>query len=371
VSSFIFKQRIIKIGFLFIFYCLITMNIFTEKISEEFDARDNTKEALDYITGYNFEDADRIILLLESENKNIIYSSFLKQYKFYWRFLLSPYDEAATKQFISQIEKTIEACNRKEYENNQDAELFKVMSYIFKAVVKDYNEKFISSLFWLNKARIEIEKLDVNKGDVGFLKGCRDYYSLKKDIDTTIVNLQKASSDGYYFNDIALIMIADIFRTKTEELNNSLTIYRELINSYPQNSLLSYYLAKNLQHSGKNIESIDVFSKTLDTINYHPIPNELICNIHFSLGQIYETELEDYHSAAAEYQTTLRFASHDIEELQWFIPYSLLHTGIAYYKMGAPDRALNNLYQVKKADNIEAYKKAQDIIKGIVDRDAK
>ena len=63
-------------------------------------------------------------------------------------------------------------------------------------------------------------------------------------------------------------------------------------------------------------------------------------------------------SAAGEYEAAFGLADRSIQETVWFIPWSALHAGMVYAKMGDPERAREWLGKVDKKDDRRAWGKA-------------
>lgn len=325
-----------------------------------------TRTGIEYINAFNFRKADQLIKELDNDVQGEIYSSLLKLYKYYWRFQLSSYDDAAEKEFRNTIIELQSLCGSKDWLMNPDAVLFKICTYIFQAVLDYNNDNFLAAYYWLGRGFSDVDELeesDYNRGDLEYIRACREYYSLFSDEKVALEKFKNAAEDGFYFKDLAALSAAEILHNKMNNPEAAVIIYREMKNRCPGNTVINYYLAKSLQHAGLYCESIKVLEETISTICYRPEPLELLCEIHFSAGQIYEYNLIELPRAAAEYEEVLKYTDPEIEETAWYIPWSRLHLGGVFYKMHKPKEALRWLEAVEPDDDPDAYRKAGNMIK--------
>ena len=87
--------------------------------------------------------------------------------------------------------------------------------------------------------------------------------------------MSEATSDGFYFRALALLVTAKIVDVEGNDVRRALEIYETLIKKYPRNSYFLFFAAKCKQPSGIYKESLIDYRKTLESIVYSPLPLEL------------------------------------------------------------------------------------------------
>jgi len=326
------------------------------------------REIIDDFNGFEFREADEKLSSFDKAYPHSFYTPFLHSYKQYWRFLLAPYHESVAEELQRKVEETIDLCEREEFDSSGEAKLIKGCAYVFLSALIFEGGRPLASLKWLNKGIQEVKSLETDpelKGDVAFILGSYQLYRVIRDTDKALALLETARKEGVYFTALARLVTARIYQRGQEDAEKSLPIYRELNREYPNNPLVSYYLAKNLQMTRQYRESIETFEKTLSIINFDPPPLEMLCLIHFSSGQIYENVVRSGRDAAREYLAAYKLADRAVEETTWFIPWSSLHLGMVYAKMNDRETALQWLNKVEKNDDRRAWEKAARLIRDL------
>lgn len=323
------------------------------------------------ITAFDFKKADAGIAELESSFPDDPSVKLLRLYKYYWRFLLAPYDKTAFLEFDEAVQETLVSIDTDSLPGSPREILFRSLALVLGATV--FYEKGMRLNAWssLRKAGNVLENLEGDQytaGDASFLEGSYEYYRLRSSTEAALTLLDKAAETGVYFRDLALLLKAQILEREFDDLESAFSIYDELYDTYPGNSLMAFYLAKNLQRQEQYEESLRTYRVALETIHYNPEPIELLCRIHFSLGQIYEQNKNDLPQAFESYSKVLKIADPDIPETAWFIPRSNLHAGSVLYRMGNHSQALELLRSVERGDDPEAYKKAFRLIAEIEEK---
>ncbi len=333
--------------------------------------REDRRTVIEDITGFRFASADEKLDLLaneSSEKKRIRAATFLSAYKHYWRYLLSPYLEEGAAEFEATAQTAIEEFGAFDLHSRPEERLFTGCSHLFLAMYYFDRRMVFASASHLRHGIYEIDQLEKNplyRGDTAFLQGCYLYYKNRSKWREATAKLDRAINDGFYFRAIARYLKARIIEAEDEEDRRPLELYRSLYEQYPHNTLFVFSYAKCLHRLGMFEESVPFYRSALQTITYRPLPLELMCDIHFSLGQIYEYHLLQFPSAVREYTAAYELADPSIAETERYIARSLLHLGQVYAKMDMDEEALRFLNKIDRRHDGASYRKARILIKDL------
>lgn len=333
--------------------------------------REDIKTVIEDITGFRFASADEKLdsLANEASEKNRIRAaSFLLAYKHYWRYRLSPYLEKDAAEFETAAQTAIEECGAFDRNSRPEERLFVACSHLFLAMYYFDSRKVFESAAHLRHGISEIEQVEENplyRGDIAFIRGCYLYYKNRTKWREAAGELDRAINDGFYFQAVARYIKARIIEAEDEENRRPLVIYRSLCEQYPRNTLFVFSYAKCLHRLGMYEESVAFYGAALRTITYRPLPLELMCDTHFSLGQIFEYHLLQLPSAVRGYAAAHELADPSIPETERYIARSLLHLGQVYAKMDMDEEALRFLDKIDRRHNASIYRKARVLKKAL------
>ena len=335
--------------------------------SSDLPTRERVRTVMETITAFDFRESDRQIDMMTQEMPESFYPDFLESYKVFYGHLLRPQDKERTEKFSKTLERMIEKARLQKTGDLSDALLVESCGYLLLALLHLEQGHNLSSLVYMQKGITIAQELR-SKGetpDTLLILGWGNYYS-KPGSDLFLGQLQAAAAEGFFFQDLSSFMMGKFLQQKNEKPEIAAEVFSILYKKYPSNSIFSFYYAKSLQHLGRARESLEIYKETLKRIDYYPLPEELICRIHFARGQLFETDLKVYHAAAAEYEKALEYIDPEIEGTMPFLPLCHLHLGRVYIRMDKIQNALYHLSLVKPEDNRRAYRNARAIIKGLV-----
>ena len=352
------------------FFCLLLIIVVFSLIRLYPDIQDiqiKTKYAIELINNFDFKTADELTNDLLKKYPEKVYPYFLLSYKFFWRFILTAYDTRKTDEFLNSIKKTFTACKNSLYSKEEDTLLFKACSYLFLSFIlndrKDNLGAFINLQKGIQTAQ-QLKKQYPENADIALIFGCYYYYKPFRN-SQYLMELEKASLNGFYFSALSAFMNGKFLQDENTEWQKTLVMFKKIYEKYPGNSILLFHLAKSYQHSGDYKRSIDCYKALLEEISLNPQPVELLCRVYFSLGQIFENNLYDFKSAIENYYKAVKYADPEIKKTIWFIPWGNLHIGRCFLKIGNHDLAYFYLEKVKREDDKKAYELAEKEIKRV------
>ncbi len=353
-------------GRIFPFFLLGFLIISPGLYSEDLPIRERVRTVMETITAFDFRESDRQIDMMKQEIPGSFYPDFLESYKGFFSYLLRPRDKERTDQYRESLERMIKKARLQKNGYLPDALLVESCGYLLLALLYMDQGHNLSSLFFTHKGITIAEELRNKERtpDALLILGWGNYYN-KPESELYLGQLEAAAAKGFFFKDLSSFMMGKFLQQKNEKPEIAEAVFSILHKKYPFNSIFSFYYAKSLQHLGRTRESLEIYKETLKRISYCPLPEELICRVHFARGQLFETDLKLYQAAAAEYEKALEYIDPGIEGTMPFLPLCHLHLGRVYIRMDEIKNALYHLSLVKPEDNRRAYRHARNIIKGL------
>jgi len=179
----------------------------------------------------------------------------------------------------------------------------------------------------------------------------------KKGIDEVIL----VSSKGNFTRDDAKLFLADdIYLQYENNFKAALPLLKELITKYPHNHYLKILLAecyRNLKNHDLSVQIIENALQSESLYEYRYLQSWL----YVSLGRAY-FEMNEFDQAISAFKNAHKISQLKKENKSWVYSWSLFNIGESYEMMGSIDKANEYFSQIKRKDNKNAYKTAQEKI---------
>jgi len=346
-------------------FCL-QARVHSQQLSPPESVREEANRIMKLITAFDFAGTDEALRNFEAAGAGVetsLYGSFLRAYRDFLKFLLSPYDSGLQERFKISVDSALAAAGAGEKTGIPDAALFKSCAYLLLSLYENELGNGISSSVSLIRGTMIAREIGGSfpNGDPYLIVGCYDFYLSRGKSDYR-QTLDKTIENGFFFRDLARFMAGRLLQKQDTDWESSTELFSALVRDYPENPLFGFSRAKGLEHTGRYRESIAAYDRTLMAVKFRPKPVELLCRIFFSKGQIFETRLKELPPALASYTQAFETADRGVKRSVWFIPWSLLHIGYCNERMGNIEEAIASFSAVSKEDDREAWKRAQEAI---------
>lgn len=251
-----------------LFTVLFSVNILAN------DLDSSLKKAINYLFNFQFEKAEKELLIITKTQKNNTRAWLLLSNLYLWKFL-SDQNKSDLEKFEYYANETINRANKLLKTNSNDLDVnYSITSiYGYKAFSKFFNKNYFEGL-WYTKKSIDLTNDILSKNkyyyDAYFWQGMfnvflsqipksiqkvLNIFNLSGNLIKGIEELELARAKSMYAKTEASYLLSQIYSSLLEENTKAYSILDELARSYSENELFKYSLAAELMKLNRTQEA--------------------------------------------------------------------------------------------------------------------
>jgi len=258
--------------------------VFSGMTSSNPNSYDNRLEVgIDAFYRSDWKTAQTIFKELQVVNKDNPKAYFFESMIPFWQYFFGASDAKVAAQFLKSSEKAIDVAERRLKKQSRDTSTVLMLSglYGYRSLVaaseKEYTTAIKSGVTGFSYTRQLLAMNDSNE-DALIGKGVFQYMmgsvpkegrwmtgmmGMSGDIETGFRELERASeSKSKSSTDARMILVYLYDREKRHD--DALRVAQLLVESYPENIIFQYFLARSLDMSSKHDKAADVYRKVVD-----------------------------------------------------------------------------------------------------------
>jgi tetratricopeptide (TPR) repeat protein len=336
--------------------------------------------ALDSIHAHDWDKTERLINRIEREAPRHPYGSFLQVYQEFWQTVLYrkfDSEDALVSQFYKTSIETVHTLLSAELQRVEEAQLLAGCVFLFIAYRDFISDNMLRGLYYIQRAVKTTSSIEAGSPvwyDAQGLQGLARYYSIGQE-RTWLEKVDEAIRYGTLFSDLYLFFKGKILLEEQIDPGTAVTIFKELTDRYPQNTLFTFYLARSYYDTGDFHISLRLFEQVQEKSRLTSESWEIFVRSLFTRAMIYERELFDPKLSIRYYLLVLSATGYDNpdggipfksktkqQEYLHLQHYALLGIGRNYINMRDYKAATYYLVKVEKKWNRRAYELAQEAL---------
>jgi len=231
----------------------------------------------------DWKSAQTIFKELQLVDKNNPKAYFFESMIPFWQYFFGASDAKVAAQFLKLSEKAIDVAERQLKKESRDTSAVLMLSglYGYRSLVaaseKEYTTAIKSGVTGFSYTRQLLAMDDTNE-DALIGKGVFQYMmgsvpkegrwmtgmmGMSGDIETGFRELERASASKSKSSTDARMILVYLY-DREKRYDDALRVAQILVESYPENIIFQYYLAKSLDMSSKHEKAADVYRKVVD-----------------------------------------------------------------------------------------------------------
>ena len=370
-------MRILIIAILFTVLCAITTIAEAKSPYNELGIK-----GIDLVFDMQFEQANKIFdEMIRMDPENAI-GYFLKSKSYLWMYIFCTNDKEHIERSLELFLKTIDIAKEMLDKNEADIDALFYIGNAYGYIGRRYGEtgSWIKAYWYGRKGTNYLKKVikkDPDYYDAYLGLGMYHYYvdALPKfikvlsfllggfggDIEKGIDEVFLASSKGNLIRGEAKFLLAsEIYLDYEKNYEAALPLLKELTTNYPHNHFYKFRLAECYRNLYKYDLSVQTIEKALQSESLNEYPY-LHSQIYFLLGRTH-SEMNEFDQGILAYKNAYKISQSEKGNKSWVYSWSLFSIGYVYEMMGSIDKAHEYYSQIKKKDDIGAYKYALAMI---------